>query len=242
MNPPGDPMPLLRELKARLMGMDSVDLLIAPPFTALHQAVFMFKDMPIMTGAQNLYWEDKGAFTGEISASMILDTGATHVIIGHSERRQFFSETDETVSLRVKAALASGLQPIVCVGETESERESGETNDVVQWQLSGALEGLTEEAITGLILAYEPVWAIGTGKVAQPQDAQDVHEFLRTQLKSKFSSVFADSIRILYGGSVKPDNAHGLFKQPDIDGALVGGASLSAESFAGIASAAIQLS
>jgi len=242
MNPAGDPLPLLRELKARLVGMDSIDILVAPPFTALHQTVFMFKDMPVMTGAQNLYWEEKGAFTGEISASMIVDTGATHVIIGHSERRQFFGETDKSVNLRVKAALVGGLIPVICVGETESERESGETNSVVEKQLTGALKGFDENSLESIVLAYEPVWAIGTGKVAQPEDAQDVHEFLRNLIREQYSSKMADSIRILYGGSVKPDNAHGLFKMPDIDGVLIGGASLSADSFAGIASAAILLS
>jgi len=241
MNPLSDPLPLLRELKVKLVGMNNIDLVVAPPFTALHQASELLRETPIIISAQHLFWEEKGAFTGEISASMLKVAGADYVIIGHSERRQYFSETDHSVNLRLKTALNNGLTPILCLGETEDERERGITFEVIERQFKGALSGCGESDLPGFIIAYEPVWAIGTGKTAQPADAQEVHEFLRRLLRDHYSSALADTTRIIYGGSVKPDNAAGLFKQVDIDGALVGGASLSAESFAQIAKASMEL-
>lgn len=241
MNPLGDLLPLLRELKVKLVGMNNIELMIAPPFTALNQASELFRGTPIIISGQNLFWEEKGAFTGEISASMLKVAGADYVIIGHSERRQYFGETDHSVNLRLKTALNNGLTPILCLGETEDEREKGITFEVIERQFKGALSGCGESDLPGFIIAYEPVWAIGTGKTAQPADAQEVHEFLRRLLRNNYSSALADTTRIIYGGSVKPDNAAGLFKQVDIDGALVGGASLSAESFAQIAKAAKEL-
>jgi len=193
-------------------------------------------------GAQNLFWENEGAYTGEVSPGMLVSAGCRYVIIGHSERRQYFGETNETVNKRIKSALAGGLIPVVCIGETLDERERGVTLDIIKTQLDGGLAGFSETDLENAVIAYEPVWAIGTGKVASPADAQEVHEFIRRHILEMYTATFSDKTRILYGGSVKPDNARGLFEQVDIDGALIGGASLSAESFAGIAKAAIELS
>jgi len=242
MNPADDPLALMRNVKAKCVGLNKIELMIAPPFTAIGQASMLFKGAKIHIAGQNLFWEADGAYTGEISAPLLKAAGADTVIIGHSERRQYFGETDETVNKRLKAALKYGLIPVVCIGETLQEREKGITLEVVGRQLSGGLTGLGEKELSSLIIAYEPVWAIGTGKVASPQDAQEVHEFIRRKLKELYSPAFADNLRILYGGSVKPDNAKGLFEQIDIDGALIGGASLSAESFAAIGWAAEDLS
>ena len=241
MNPAGDPLPLLKSMRDSLAGIQDVDVLIAPPFTGIHFAAYTLKDSGILVAGQNLFWEDKGAFTGEISGSQLTAGGATHVIIGHSERRQYFGETDDTVNRRIKAALKHGLIPIVCIGETEGEREQGITAEVIDRQFKGAFSGIAAEDIEGMMIAYEPVWAIGTGKVAQPSDAQEVHRQIRNLLSAKYSPDFSGRTRILYGGSVKPDNAEGLFNQPDIDGALVGGASLTEESFSGIVKAALKL-
>lgn len=242
LNPAGDPLPLLRAVRAKTVGMKQIDLMIAPPFTAIHQAAELFRETDVHISGQNLYWEENGAFTGEISASMLKAAGADTVIIGHSERRQYFGETDETVNKRIKATLDGGLIPVLCIGETLEEREKGVTLEVIKTQLDGGLAGLSEAELEDAIVAYEPVWAIGTGKVASPSDAQEVHEFIRRHIGDMFSVSFRDNTRILYGGSVKPDNAKGLFEQVDIDGALIGGASLSAESFAGITKAAVELS
>jgi triosephosphate isomerase len=242
MNPPDDPLKLLREVKVKLVGMDKIDLMIAPPFTAIHQASEIFRDTKVHIAGQNLFWEEKGAYTGEISPGLLKSAGADTVIIGHSERRQYFCETDETVNKRVKTALKHNLTPVICIGETAQEREVGITFQVVTRQFEGALAGLSEKEITGIIIAYEPVWAIGTGKVASPQDAQEVHELIRRLLREKYSSTLSETTRILYGGSVNAENAGGLFLQVDIDGALVGGASLSAESFGKIASIAMGIS
>jgi triosephosphate isomerase len=225
---------LVTALKRELMDITKVDIVVCPVFTVLRDVNDVLLETNIGLGAQNCYWEDSGAFTGEISASMAKDTGAQYVIIGHSERRQFFGETDETVNKRIKAALKHGLIPIVCVGEVLSERESGKTNDVIKVQITGGLAGFTADEMSKMIIAYEPVWAIGTGKVATPQQAQDVHKFIRDLLASMFNVTVANSVRIQYGGSVKPDNVKDLMGQPDIDGALVGGASLKADSFAAI--------
>lgn len=242
LNPAGDPLPLLREVKMKVTGLRKIDLMIAPPFTGIHQAAEMFKGTGVHISGQSLFWEDKGAFTAEISAPMLKAAGADTVIIGHSERRQYFGETDETVNKRMRAAVSGGIIPVLCIGETLAEREKGVTLDVIKTQLDGGLDGFSEAELENTIIAYEPVWAIGTGKVASPSDAQEVHEFIRRHIRSMYSAAFSDKTRLLYGGSVKPANAQGLFEQVDIDGALIGGASLSAESFAGIAGAASELS
>jgi triosephosphate isomerase len=208
-----------------------VDIMIAPTFIALAAVYAAIKNSPIALGAQNLYWQDEGAYTGEISAPMLKSAGCRYCIIGHSERRQYFAETDETVNKKIKAAIKAGLQPILCVGETEKERESGQTLSILDKQIKKGLEGLVLEQLDLLIIAYEPVWAIGTGKTATDDQAQEVHQFIRSLVKNNFGQALSDSIRILYGGSVKPDNITSLMAMPDIDGALVGGASLSAESF-----------
>ncbi|MBI4705401.1 MAG: triose-phosphate isomerase [Deltaproteobacteria bacterium] len=219
----------------------ATDVLVAPPFTALAAVSHRLSEAgaALMVGAQNLHPEPKGAFTGEVAAGMLREAGADWVIVGHSERRQLFGETDELVARKTKAVLAAGLRPIVCVGETLAQREAGETLSVVERQLGAVLPILAERPGVGAI-AYEPVWAIGTGRVAKPEDAQHVHGAIRGMLAEK-SRELAQSTRVLYGGSVKPDNAEGLLRQPDIDGALVGGASLDAAGFAAIAQAAEKL-
>ncbi|HAH06758.1 MAG TPA: triose-phosphate isomerase [Elusimicrobia bacterium] len=207
------------------------EILVVPPFTALSVVSEALKGSPIQLGGQNLHWEEKGAFTGEISPEHLKDAGCTHVLIGHSERRQYFGETDATVNKRLKAALKAGLVPVVCIGETLAERESQKTYRVLETQTTGALQGLQAADLKTLVIAYEPVWAIGTGKNATPEQAQEVHLFIRKLLAHLSSETIAREVRIIYGGSVKPDNIELLAAQEDIDGALVGGASLSAESF-----------
>jgi len=207
---------------------------IAPPFTALTTVAEALAGSAVTLGAQNMHWEERGAFTGEISPLMLRDAGCRFVILGHSERRQYFGEDDASVPRKVRAARAQELTPIVCVGETLSEREAGQTLDVVGRQVRGALLGLQADAIRHVVVAYEPVWAIGTGRVATPQQAQEVHCWIRNLLAETFGSV-AEEVRILYGGSVKPENIDELMAEADIDGALVGGASLQAESFVRIA-------
>jgi triosephosphate isomerase len=209
------------------------EIVICPPFTNLETAVRAVAGSRIRIGAQNLYWAKEGAFTGEISARMIQGCGATHAIIGHSERRQYFGETDATVLQKTVAALAAGLVPIVCVGERLEQREGGQTEAVLKTQVEGGIAGLTPEQFAGIVVAYEPVWAIGTGKTATPEIAEDAHRVIRAALRGRFGAA-ADAVRILYGGSVKPDNTRSLMAQEDIDGTLVGGASLEAASFAGI--------
>ncbi|MFN7998781.1 MAG: triose-phosphate isomerase [Bryobacteraceae bacterium] len=210
------------------------EIVICPPFTNLAAAVSAAQGTRISVGAQNVYWAKEGAFTGEISAAMIKGSGCSHVIIGHSERRQYFGETDETVLKRTVAALEAGLTPIVCVGERLEQRESGQTEAVLVEQFQKGIGPLTAEQFAKIVIAYEPVWAIGTGKTATPEIAEDAHKVLRSQVRSKFGDGGADAIRILYGGSVKPDNVKTLMSQPDIDGTLVGGASLDAKSFGSI--------
>lgn len=217
---------------------DAVDVAIAPPFTALAAAHAALAGSKVALAAQNMSAEPSGAFTGEISPSMLVDSGCSHVILGHSERRQLFGETDAQVAAKLRAADGAGLVPIVCVGETLEEREAGRTHEVVEGQVSGALAGLGAGEATGLVLAYEPVWAIGTGKTATPDQAQDVHAAIRGWLEGLLGSDRAATTRIQYGGSVKPSNAAELLSQPDIDGALVGGASLKAADFAAIVEAA----
>ena len=210
------------------------EVVICPPFTNLAAAVEAAKGTAIRIGAQNIGWAKEGAFTGEVSGPMIQATGATHVIVGHSERRQYFFETDETVLKRTKAALEFGLSPIVCVGERLEEREAGRTEAVLTTQFQNGIAGLTEQEFDRIVIAYEPVWAIGTGKTATPEIAADAHRVIRAQVRGKFGKAAGDAIRILYGGSVKPDNVKSLMAQPEIDGVLVGGASLDPASFASI--------
>jgi triosephosphate isomerase len=219
----------LREL---VEGTDDVEVVVCPTYTSLSAAANALRGSSIGLGAQDVHWEKEGAFTGEISAEMLLDVGCQYVIIGHSERRQYFGETDETVSRKLQKLLQTSLTPIVCVGETLEEREAGRVEEVVLGQLERALVGLTAESLFRIIIAYEPVWAIGTGRTATPEVAEEVHSMIRDWLSRAYSEEFADGIRILYGGSVKPGNVAELMAQPDIDGALVGGASLDAQSFA----------
>ena len=210
------------------------DIMIAPPFTALSQVSQVVSGTSVGLGAQNLYWEKEGAFTGEISPGMLTAAGCQYAIIGHSERRQFFGETDETVNQKIRAANANNLTPVFCIGESEQERESNLTFSVLDKQVQSGLQGFASGDLERLVIAYEPVWAIGTGKTATSAQAQEVHSFLRSLVKKLFGNVLAQSIRILYGGSVKPNNIVELMGMPDIDGALVGGASLDAETFSNI--------
>src|SRR6266851_6249869 len=210
------------------------DVVIAPPFTSIVAAVDAAKGSKVAIGGQNLHWQKEGAFTGEISAGMLAEAGCRYVIIGHSERRQYFGETDGSVTQKSRAALADGLTPIVCVGEQLAEREDGKTEEVLSQQFIGGPGALTPEEFSRILLAYEPVWAIGTGRTATPEIAAAAHGFLRRCAMDQYSAELAASVRILYGGSVKPDNIQGLMAQPELDGALVGGASLDAKSFAAI--------
>jgi triosephosphate isomerase len=227
---------LVRELRRRLN--TQVEIAVAPPFTALSKVKEALMGSPIQLFAQNCHYEKQGAFTGEVSAPMLAEVGCDGVILGHSERRQYFGETDEGVNKKIKAALEAGLHPIVCVGETLQEREANRTWEVVSQQLRGALAGLAPEQIGKLTLAYEPVWAIGTGKTATTGQAQEVHGQIRGFLREMAGAQTAEAVRIQYGGSVKPDNAAELLGQPDIDGALVGGASLKVDDFARIVAGA----
>ena len=230
---------LLNGLKTKLAALpNGVKAIVCPPFISLALANELLKGSPIELGAQNMYPEDEGAFTAEISPKMLKSVGCQYVILGHSERRQYFKETDEFINKKVKKALTSGLIPIVCVGETLAEREKNITDQIVSTQVKGCLKDVSASDIEKSIIAYEPVWAIGTGKVATPQQAQDVHKLIRTLLGQLYSSSTAEKVVIQYGGSVKPENAKELLHQPDIDGALVGGACLKADSFAAIVLAA----
>jgi len=230
----GEALDLVRELKAATSGVKDVEVAVAPPFTALYAIRKELEGSSIHLAAQNLYWEEKGAFTGEVSPLMLKEVGCHYVIIGHSERRQFFGETDETVNRRIRAALAQGLKVIFCIGETLKEREEGKTFSVIERQLEGGLKGLGDQEMTNMVIAYEPVWAIGTGKTATPEQAEEVHRFIRGKIEKLYSREVSEGIRIQYGGSVTPENVKGLMNQPNIDGALVGGASLKAEFFSKI--------
>jgi triosephosphate isomerase len=227
----GEAVSMLKALKNAVADVKDVEILLCPVFTSLYAANEEIKGSNIKLGAQNLFWEPKGAFTGEISPSMVKDTGCSYVIIGHSERRQYFGETDETVNKKTKAAFSAGLIPVVCVGETLKEREDDVTFKVIEKQIRDGLAGLSAEQASSLVIAYEPVWAIGTGKTATPEQAQEVHAFIR-KLYAEIYKDAADKARILYGGSVNPKNVSELMKKDDIDGGLVGGASLEADSFA----------
>ena len=212
----------------------SPEVLVCPPFLALAGVREALADGPIRLGAQDVHWEPKGAFTGEVSTAMLQDVGCTAVILGHSERRHIMGETNEMVNKKVKACLAAGLLPIVCVGELLEERNMGVTREVVERQINKGLEGLGPEEVAKLVIAYEPVWAIGTGKTATPRQAEEVHRYLRKLITQKSGEAVGQGIRILYGGSVSPDNVKELMAEEDIDGALVGGASLKVDSFAKI--------
>lgn len=230
---------LIEEIKGKLAGREvNCDVVICPPFTSLYEAKKMIDGSIIKLGAQNMFYEDSGAFTGEISASMLKSVGCEYVILGHSERRTIFGEKDDMINKKVKKAISQNLKPILCVGETLKEREKDVTEKVVKRQIEKGLNDVTPDEVLNVIIAYEPVWAIGTGKTATPQQAQEVHAFIRKLLTTMYSKDFAKLIPIQYGGSVKPDNAKELLSQKDIDGALVGGACLKADSFIGIIEAA----
>ncbi len=227
-----------RETAAQLVNLvtdaDGADIMIAPAFTALESVFRVISGSRVSLGAQDLFWEKEGAYTGQISAEMLVAAGCQYVIIGHSERRQYFGETDETVNKKIGAAIEAGLKPVVCVGETEHERESGQTFSVLDKQVKMGLKGYFAEDLSDLVIAYEPVWAIGTGKTATEEQAQEVHHYIRSLIEDLYGNALSESMRILYGGSVKPANISALMAMADIDGALVGGASLDSESFSRI--------
>ena len=224
----------LRAFLPLVHGHTRDEIVVCPPFICVPATVEIARGSQVQVGGQNLHWEKEGAYTGEVSAGMLLAAGCTHVIIGHSERRQYFGETDDTVNHKLKAALAAGLVPIVCVGEVLQEREAGLTEDVLRRQCLRAFSGLSGQKAAPLVVAYEPVWAIGTGKTATPQIAAQAHEVIRNEAGKAFGKDMAEKLRILYGGSVKPENAKALMSEAEIDGALVGGASLDPKSFAAI--------
>jgi triosephosphate isomerase len=224
---------LATAISAGTKDLEGVDILVAPPFTLLGAVREALSGSGVFLGAQNMHWEMSGAYTGEVSGRMLQEAGCTHVILGHSERRSLFGETSEIVDLKMKAAVLLGLIPILCIGETLEEREAGKTFDIIREQLDVSTQNLKADGVMlpSTILAYEPVWAIGTGRTATPEQAQEVHQFIRKWIEENFNTGTANQVRILYGGSVKPDNAADLMSQADIDGALVGGASLKADSF-----------
>jgi len=230
----GESAALVEDLKQRTAEIEGVEVVVCPPFTALETVVAKCSGTNITVGAQNMYWETAGAFTGEISPLMLRDVGCKYVIIGHSERRQLFGETNESVSKKVKAALEHRLVPIICVGETLAQREAGITDRVCREQLQEGLKNVGKILGEEIVIAYEPVWAIGTGKSASAKDADHVNNYIRLLLANMFGSKAAEKVRILYGGSVKPENVEEFIAQPNIDGALVGGASLKADSFSEI--------
>ena len=234
---------LARALAERVSRLETVDVVLCPPFPYLQTVAAALRGTPIAMGAQNMYFESGGAFTGEVSAAMLRDLGCSHVILGHSERRhiKYLAETDELINKKIRAALSIGLVPIVCVGELLSDRDAGRTQDVVDRQLEHSLAGLSNDEIARIVLAYEPVWAIGTGRNATPAQAQEVHVAIREWLARCYNRSIAETIRIQYGGSVKPDNAAALMAEPDVDGMLVGGASLKADDFAAIVQSAARV-
>ena len=221
----------VKEFRFLVKDITDVEIVVAPPFSALHAAAEAARNSNVAIAAQDLYWEREGAFTGAVSAPMIKEAGAEFVIIGHSERRTLFAETDATVNRKVAAAFAAGLTPIACIGETLDQRERNETFDVLDRQIKQGLDGLTSEHISQLVLAYEPVWAIGTGRNATPAQAAEAHGHIRQRLRQWFGADAADLCHVIYGGSVKPENIRDLITQPDVDGALVGGASLDVQAF-----------
>jgi len=223
-----------RDLKEKLGSIRGVEVVIFPPFTALESVKEVIKGTNIGLGAQNMYWKGKGAYTGEISPFMLLDVGCKYVILGHSERRQYFGETDQGINKKLKVALSLGITPVVCVGEKIEERRGGKAKQIVDWQIRGCFKEITPEEAKRIVVAYEPIWAIGTGETATPEQAEEMHLFIRNILKELFGKEASNSLRIQYGGSVKPNNIKELMEKEDIDGALVGGASLKANSFAEI--------
>jgi triosephosphate isomerase len=235
---PEDADTLARELKSALSDVEAVDTLVAPPFVSIVGVVSRLQHTGTLVAGQDLHTEASGAFTGAVSGEMLRQAGCTHVLVGHSERRHVFGDSNEVVGGKVQAALAAGLVPILCLGETLEERDAGQVDAVVHGQLAAGLAGLHSDQVATLVLAYEPVWAIGTGRTASPEQAQEVHASIRTWLAENHPDYVAQQMRILYGGSVKPGNAAELLGQPDIDGALVGGAALDADSFTAIAKAA----
>jgi triosephosphate isomerase len=236
-----DALELVTLLKRENLDLESPEIVICPVFTALSEVCEATLDTNIKVGGQDLYWEESGAYTGEVSGSLLKDVGCSHVIIGHSERRQYFYETDETVNKKITAADNNGLVPIVCCGELLEERESGKTEAVLKKQMEGAFKGIDAAVAAKAIVAYEPVWAIGTGKVASPEQAEEAHKFIRGLIRTLYSADVSDNMPILYGGSVKAGNAGEILKQPNVDGALVGGASLDAESFNAIIKASCEV-
>jgi triosephosphate isomerase (TIM) len=221
----------VKELRGLVKDLNDVTVVIAPPFTAVHAASEAARNSNVAVSAQNMHWEREGAFTGELSAGMLKEAGAQYVIIGHSERRTLFGESDVTVNRKVNAAIAASLTPILCIGETLEQRERNETMDVLDRQIKGGLDGITGDQVAALVMAYEPVWAIGTGRTATPAQAGEAHAHIRSRLRQWFGGTAADQCLLLYGGSVKPDNIRDLMAQDDVDGALVGGASLDVRSF-----------
>jgi triosephosphate isomerase len=231
---------LAEEIKEKSHNLIQGTLVVIPPFTALYPVYRIIRKSPIKLGAQNVFWEEEGAYTGEVSPKMLLAAGCQYVILGHSERRQYFGETDTKVNKKIKAVLRAGLNPIFCLGEVLEQRQAGKTLEIIRQQLDKGLSGLQSEEIRRLIIAYEPVWAIGTGLTATPDQAQEVHAFIRQFIAQNYGNSTAEYVIILYGGSVKPNNAFSLIREKDIDGALVGGASLKAESFLEIAQEAVK--
>ena len=231
---PAQTKEFFRDFLPLVAGHDRDEMVVCPPYIDLHSALELINGTQMSVGAQDVYWKDEGAFTGEIAPAMLTAIGCTHVIIGHSERRQYFGETDDTVNLKLKAALEHGLTPIACVGEVLEEREAGLTEDVLRRQCMRAFSSISARKASKLVVAYEPVWAIGTGKTATPAMAADAHVLIRGEAVKAFGEAFAEALRILYGGSVKPENATALMSEEEIDGALVGGASLDPKSFAAI--------
>jgi triosephosphate isomerase len=227
----GDAVKYVKEFRSLVKDLTDVEIVLAPPFTAVHAAAEAARNSNVVIAAQDLYWEREGAYTGEVSAPMIREAGAEYVIVGHSERRTLFGETDATVNRKTIAAYAAGLTPIVCIGETLDQRERSETFDVLDRQIKAGLDGLTTEQLGLLVLAYEPVWAIGTGRNATPAQAAEAHAHIRQRLRQWFGTDAAAQCHVIYGGSVKPDNIRELVTQPDVDGALVGGASLDVRGF-----------
>jgi len=235
---PNETVEMLESLIPQVEGIDTVDIVIATPFTVLTSAYKVLKNTNIKLGAQNMYYKDKGAYTGEISPQFLKEIGVEFVILGHSERRDIFKESDALINKKLKKALSMNLKTIVCIGEHLEERETGKTKDIIQFQINETFKDLSKEEMIKTVIAYEPIWAIGTGKTATPEQAEEIHIFIRNLLSQKFDKETADSIRIQYGGSIKPDNAEDLFNKNNIDGGLVGGASLQANSFFQIIEAA----
>jgi triosephosphate isomerase len=233
-NTTSEALALVSGIIPRIKGVSGVDVVVAPPFTLLSRVGQEIGGSNIMLAGQDCFWEEEGAFTGEVSPRMLMDAGCSHVIIGHSERRQYFGETDDTVNRKIKTALTAGLTVLFCIGETVAEREAEQTFSVLRRQLTVGLSGINALQSSGVIIAYEPIWAIGTGKTATDSQAQEAHLFIRGVMAELYGRQAAEAIRIIYGGSVKPENIKGLMAQQDIDGALVGGASLNADSFAAI--------